>query len=170
MPVSLHLALVLLSMCEDIDTATATLIITHHLHTRAGGWRSRRARRDVRAPTAATRRAPWQGCGDSATKASTGGDEGGNGVALALGTDTSALVDLVGGAVTRARVAGVFLEETGGVVVSIVAGASGDGGIDVENDLLLCSNPAVSAPPPSSTHRRQWSSSPRTTAESPWLS
>uniref|UniRef100_A0A0E0PT94 F-box domain-containing protein n=1 Tax=Oryza rufipogon TaxID=4529 RepID=A0A0E0PT94_ORYRU len=32
MPVSLHLALVLLSMCEDIDTAAATLIITHQLH------------------------------------------------------------------------------------------------------------------------------------------
>jgi hypothetical protein len=32
MPVSLHLTLVLLSMCEDIDTAAATLIITHQLH------------------------------------------------------------------------------------------------------------------------------------------
>nr|BAD68667.1 hypothetical protein [Oryza sativa Japonica Group] len=99
-----------------------------------------------------------------------GGDEGGNEVALALGTGMGALVDLVGGAVTGAGVAGVFLKETDGVVVSIVVGASGDGGIDVENDLLLRSNPAISAPPPSSTNRRQWSSSPRTTAESPWLS
>ncbi|EAZ27578.1 hypothetical protein OsJ_11527 [Oryza sativa Japonica Group] len=88
----------------------------------------------------------------------------------ALGAGTDALVDLMGDAVAEAGVMGacgggrgggggrhsggcgrVFLEETSGMVVSSAAGAGGDGGIDVESNLLLCSNLAISAPPSSPT-------------------
>lgn len=60
---------------------------------------------------------------------------------------------------------GVFLEETSGMVVSSAAGAGGDGGIDVESNLLLCSNPAISAPPsPPTIELLTWDDSGETVA------
>lgn len=58
---------------------------------------------------------------------------------------------------------GAFLEETRHGSGSAMAG--GDGGIDVESNLLLCSNPAISAPPsPPTIELLTWDDSGETVA------